>query len=284
MQRVLMRNTVYLDALKKREETLSVLKGQRFEQIVQEARNNWIEYTPQREDAVIAGIDSSYNSTKFQGLELWVVTGVSIRSDGIILSELHNQGLGTPTPELAAQASKMEIDACSASVDKADLVAIDGSLYSQFLTRQVPLIASLTSTVKKKNNVVFISKTSITKNEFGKFGSLAGDIFYYNHAMQKPGFSKIFVDRNLGPGKVISSVYARLRDSTPLIKIELLGSDNDESKIKSLLDRLYKNSVSGYPYALKLAHNSCKISYSDLARLVSLYGLGNEIGSREVLE
>ncbi|HSB57337.1 MAG TPA: DNA double-strand break repair nuclease NurA [Nitrosopumilaceae archaeon] len=279
-----MRNTVYLDALKKREETLSVLKGQRFEQIVQEARNNWIEYTPQRQDSLIAGIDSSYNSTKFQGLELWVVTAVSIQSDGVIISELHNQGLGTPNPELATQASKMEIDACAASVDKVDLVIMDGSLYSQFLTRQASLIASLTGTVKKRNNVVFISKTSVTKNEFGKFGSLAGDIFYYNHAVKKPGFSKIFVDRDLGPGKVISSVYARLRDSTPLIKIELLGSDHNESEIRSLLDRLYKNSVSGYPYALKLAHNNCKISYTDLARLVSLYGLGNEIGSREVLE
>jgi len=281
---MLMRNTVYLDALKKREETLSILKGQRFEQIVQKAKSNWIEYTPQRQDSVIAGIDSSYNSTKFQGLELWVVAAVSIKSDGMMISELHNQGLGTPNPELAAQASKMEIDACTVSVDKADLVTIDGSLYSQFLTRQASLVALLTATVKKKNNVVFISKTSITKNEFGKFGSLAGDIFYYNHAVQKPGFSNIFVDKDLGPGKVISSVYARLRDSTPLIKIELLGSDHDESEIRSLLDRLYKNSVSGYPYALKLAHNNCKISYSDLARLVSLYGLGNEIGSREVLE
>jgi NurA-like 5'-3' nuclease len=44
-----------------------------------------------------------------------------------------------------------------------------------------------------------------------------------------------------------------------------------------------KNSVGGYPYSLKLAHENCKITNSDLARLVSLYGLGNEIGSREVL-
>ncbi len=279
-----MRNTVYLDALKKREETLSVLKGQRFEQILHEAKKNWIECTPQRQDSVIAGIDSSYNSTKFQGLELWVVTAISIKSDGTMISELHNQGLGTPNPELAAQASRMEIDACAASVGKADLIALDGSLYSQFLTRQASLTATLASTIKKKNNVIFVSKTSVTRNEFSKFGSLAGDIFYYNHANKKAGFSKIFVDRDLGPGKVISSVYARLRDSTPLIKIELLGSDHNESEIKSLLDRLYKNSVSGYPYALKLAHNNCKITYTDLARLVSLYGLGNEVGSREVLE
>ena len=279
-----MQNTVYLEALKKREETLSVLKGQRFEEIIQAAKRNWIEYTPQKKDSVIAGIDSSYNSTKFQGLELWVVTAVSIKSDGAMISELHNQGLGTPDPELAAQASKMEIDACAASADKADMVALDGSLYSQFLTRQISLIAKLASIIKKKNNVIFVSKTSVTRKEFSRLGSLAGDIFYYNHAVKKPGFSKIFVDKELGPGKVISSVYARLHHSTPLIKIELLGSDHDESEIKSLLDRLCKNSVSGYPYALRLAHNNCKITYTDLARLVSLYGLGNEIGSREVLE
>ena len=279
-----MLNTVYIDALKKREETLSVLKGQRFEQILEEARRNWVEYTPQKQDAVIAGIDSSYNSTKFQGLELWVVAVVSIKSDGTIISEKHRQGLGTPNPELATQASQMEIDACASSVDEADLVAIDGSLYSQFMTRQASLATALISAIKKKHNVVFVSKTSVTKNQFSKLGSLAGDIFYYNHAIKESGFSKIFVDKGLGPGKIISSVYARLRDSTPLIKIELFGSEHDESEIKLLLDKLCKNSVSGYPYTLKLAHNNCKITHTDLARLVSLYGLGNEVGSREVLE
>jgi NurA-like 5'-3' nuclease len=54
--------------------------------------------------------------------------------------------------------------------------------------------------------------------------------------------------------------------------------------MKSLLDKLYKNSVGGYPYALKLAHNNCKISNSDLAKLVTLYGISNEVGAREVLE
>jgi len=278
-----MLNTVYIDALKKREETLSILRGEKFEQIINEAKHNWIEYTPQKQDSEIAGIDSSYNSTKFQGLELWVVTAVSIRSDGKIVSEFHNHGLGTPSPELETQASKMEIDACTVSVDKADVVLLDGSLYSQFLTRQSVLSSMIAAATKKRNNVVFISKTSSARKQFERLGSLAGDIFYYNHAIRKAGFSKIFVDKELGPGKVVSSTYVRLSDSTPLIKIELFGSEHDESEVKSLLDRLCKNSVSGYPYALKLAHNKCKVTHADLARLVSLYGLGNEVGSREVL-
>jgi NurA-like 5'-3' nuclease len=278
-----MLNTVYRDAIKIREEAKSIFKGEIFEQIIQVARNNWIEYEPQKRDACIVGIDSSYNSTKFQGLELWVVTAVAVKSDGTIISEIHSQGLGQPSPELETQASKMEVEACTASVDKADLVAMDGSLYSQFLTRQASLGNTITGTIKKKQNVVFISKTSSARKQFERFGSVAGDIFYYNHALRIPGFSKIFVDNELGPGKVVSYVYARLRDSTPLIKIELLGSGHTEAEIKSLLDMLTKNSVSGYPYALKLAHEKCKITNSDLSRLVSLYGLGNEIGSREVL-
>lgn len=278
-----MLNTVFRDALKRRDEARSILQGEKFDRILEEARASWIEYEPQKKDAVIAGIDSSYNSTKFQGLELWVVTGVSIRSDGTIISALHNQGLGQPSPELESQASKMEVDACAETVDKADIVALDGSLYSQFLTRQSSLGSSITSSIKRRNNVVFISKTSSARNQFEKMGSVAGDIFYYNHAVRSPGFSKVLVDNALGPGKVVSYVYARLRDSTPLIKIELLGSGIGEGEIRSLLDRLTKNSVGGYPYALRLAHEKCKITNSDLSRLVSLYGLSNEVGSREVL-
>lgn len=278
-----MLNAVYRDAIEKREAVRSVFRGEKFDHIIKTAKENWIEYTPQKKDAEIAGIDSSYNSTKFQGLELWVVTGVSVKSDGQVITENHRQGLGQPAPELEMQASKMEVEACINSVDKADLVALDGSLYSQFLTRQASLGNSITSAIKKRNNVIFISKTSSARKQFEKLGSVAGDIFYYNHAIKTPGFSKIFVDTSLGHGKIVSYVYARLRDSTPLIKIELLGSNHMENEIKLLLDMITKNSVGGYPYSLKLAHENCKITSVDLARLVSLYGLGNEIGSREVL-
>ena len=75
-----------------------------------------------------------------------------------------------------------------------------------------------------------------------------------------------------------------MAESLPLIKIELLGSGYDNDDFKLILNKILKNSISGYPYALKLAHNNCKISNKDLAKLVSIHGLSNEIGSREVLE
>jgi len=277
-----MLNSVLKDAIKKRDETLSILKGPKFEQIVKEAKLNWIDFSTTKQDVIYAGIDSSFNSTKFQGAELWAVTAVSVKSDGEILVDLHEHGIDS-NPELASLASRMEIDACQESVDKADLVLMDGSLYSQFLTRQKPLANSLVNTITKKNNVIFISKTSNTKKQFEDLGAIAGDIFYYNHATVSPGFSKIHEDTKFGNDMIISSVFARLAESLPLIKIELLGSGYVDNDFKLILNKILNNSIGGYPYALKLAHNNCKISGKDLAKLASIHGLSNEIGSREVL-
>ncbi len=278
-----MLNSVFKDAIKRREKTLEILKGPKFEQIKEKAKENWIEYRPIKNEVTVAGIDSSFNSIKFQGAEMWAVTAVSIKSNGEIISDLHDFGLGYSDTDISSMASKMEIQACEQSIDVVDLVLMDGSLYSQFMTRQSALIGSVLKVMKKNFNVVFISKTSNTKAQFEKFNSIAGDIFYYNHATSTPGFSKLFKDPKYGKDKVISSTYVRLSDSLPLIKIELLGDDHSEEEIKILLNKIYKNSVGGYPYALKLAHNNCKISGKDLAKLVSLHGISTEIGSREVL-
>ena len=278
-----MLNSVLKDAIQKREQTLSILKGPEFERIIKQAKSNWIDFSPIKQDVTSAGSDSSFNSTKFQGAELWAVTAVSAKSDGEILVDLHDHGLDS-NPELASLASKMEIDACIESVDKTDLVLMDGSLYSQFLTRQKSLSNSLVNAITKRNNVVFISKTSNTKKQFENLGAIAGDIFYYNHATVSPGFSKIHEDLKFGNDMVISSVFARLAESLPLIKIELLGSGYGSDDFKLILNKILKNSVGGYPYALKLAHNNCKISNKDLAKLASIHGLSNEIGSREILE
>lgn len=277
-----MLNTVYKDAIINRDKMLSVLKGPKFERILQKARSNWVEFTPTKEEVVTAGIDSSFNNTKFQGIELWATTAVSIKSDGDVLVDLHDSGLGSDT-DLSRIASKMEIDACEKTVDQVDLVLMDGSLHSQFMTRQSTLNSQVVKTMTKKNNVIFIAKTSNTKKQFEELGSLAGDIFYYNHVTNGPGFSKIFVEKKYGSDKVISSTFVRLSDSTPIIKLEFLGKDYGDNEIKSVMNKLYKTSVGGYPYALKLAHNNCKISDKELGKMVSLLGLSNEIGSREVL-
>jgi len=235
-----MLNSVYKDAIKKREKTLSLLKGPKFEQIIQKAKQNWIEFAPEKEECVIAGIDSSFNTTKFQGMELWVVTAVSVTSDGHIIKDIHDHGLGFPDSDLSSIASKMEIFACESTVDQVDLVLMDGSLYSQFMTRQSSLISSLMKTMVKKGNVVFVSKTSNTRMQFSGMESTAGDIYYYNHATKNAGFSNLFLDKKYGNDKIIASTFARLSDSTPLIKLEFLGPNHSVDEIKSMLNRLYK--------------------------------------------
>ena len=277
-----MLNSVLKDAIKKRDETLSILKGPTFEKIIRQAKSNWIDFSPTKQDVTAAGIDSSFNNTKFQGAELWAVTAVSVKSDGEILVDLHEHGLDS-SKDIASLASKMEVDACIESVDKTELVLMDGSIHSHFLKRQKPLTTSLVNAITKKNNVIFISKTSNTKKQFEGLGSIAGDIFYYNHATVSSGFSKIHEDSKFGNDMIISSVFARLAESLPLIKIELLGSGYTDNDFKLILNKILKNSVGGYPYALKLAHNNCKISGKDLTKLASIHGLSNEIGSREVL-
>jgi len=275
-------NTVYKDAILNRDRMLGILKGPKFEQILQKARENWVEFTPTKEEVITAGIDSSFNNTKFQGIELWATTAVSVKSDGEVLVDLHQSGLGA-ADDISSIASKMEIEACEKTVDSVDMVLMDGSLHSQLMTRQARLGSLIVKIMKKKDNVIFVAKTSNTKKQFEKFGSLAGDIFYYSHVTNNPGFSKIFVEKKYGTDKIISSAFVRLSDSTPIIKLEFLGEQQDENKIKSTMNKLYKTSVGGYPYSLKLAHNNCKISDKELSKMVSLLGLSNEIGSREVL-
>ncbi|MGQ0790799.1 MAG: DNA double-strand break repair nuclease NurA [Nitrosopumilaceae archaeon] len=277
-----MLNTVYKDAIKNRDQMLSVLKGPKFQQILQKAKENWIDYSPTKEQVVTAGIDSSFNNTKFQGIELWAVTAVSIKSNGEVLVDCHDSGLGSDI-ELSRIASKMEIEACEQSVDLVDLVLMDGSLHSQFMTRQSSLDTAIVKAMKKNDNVIFISKTSNTKKQFERLGSLAGDIFYYNHVTKNSGFSKTFVEKKYGKDKIISSAFVRLSDSTPIIKLEFLGENHDQDEIKSVMNKIFTDSVGGYPYALKLAHNNCKISDRELSKMVSLLGLSNEVGSREVL-
>ena len=81
---------------------------------------------------------------------------------------------------------------------------------------------------------------------------------------------------------ILGEVYARLRNHTPVIRLEIMSSAS-EQEVKSILNKLRYHSVAGYPYCLKLAHNTCKISNEDIDRLASIFGLQNEQGARDAL-
>ena len=181
---------------------------------------------------------------------------------------------------MAEISSRMEITACQDTVDLADFVLMDGSLYSHFVTKHTPL-KEIKKIITKRNNVVFISKTSDSNVQYG---SVAGDIFYYNHATRTPGFSVPYIDDSNESFPTITTSYVRLSEDTPIMKIELLGDDFTNNSIMKIMNALSSESVGGYPYCLKMAHNECKISRKDLKKVARLFGTNNERGSRGLLE
>ncbi len=273
-----MLSSVYLDAVRRKDETMSVLKNSSYGDIVKRAKDGWSEYLPSMADSNIIGIDASYNSIKYQGLDLWVVTAVAVGADNSVICELHDNGLGLVKNNLSPMANRMEIKACEGSLGSADLILMDGTIHSKVSDE-----SAIPKIFLENANIVFVSKSSDTRNEFEKFNSVAGDIFYYGHASRKAGYSRIQTDQRYGLDCEVVSFFLRLSESQPLLKIELCRKGFTEDDVKKLADCMYKNSVMGYPYSLRLAHESCKISAADMQRFARLHGLGNETGSREVL-
>jgi hypothetical protein len=272
-------NQVFLDALKNREAKISKVKDSRFSTILSEASSRWVPYDPSPEKCESTGVDSSWNKRSFQGLYLYVVDAVAVTSTNNILAAKWDQDIaGSARAEfLESKAMAMEASVAQETDDRTDIICIDGSLVTRLL-RSTPEAAS--ETVKKCGKCIFISKTSESRLQFGPMGSRAGDIYYYGHAGRGAGFSvPAETQFHFAP---LFEVYARLRDHTPMIRIEIVGEPS-KHEIKKILDKLRYHSVAGYPYCLKLAHNTCKISNEDIDRLASIFSLQHEQGARDAL-
>jgi hypothetical protein len=270
---------VFLGALRDKDVKISKIKDSNFHKILAEASSRWISYEPLPEICESVGIDSSWNRRPFQGLHLYVVDAVAVTSTNRILAiEWEEDIVGSARSELLeSRAMAMEALVAQNSAGKADSICIDGSLLSR-LMKSRPEAAN--EIVKKCNDCIFISKTSESRLQFGQMGSKAGDIYYYGHTCKNAGFSVPIETRFCHAP--LFEIYARLRDHTPIMRIEIMNNAS-EQEVKSTLDKLRYHSVAGYPYCLKLAHNTCKITNEDIDRLASIYGLQNEQGARDAL-
>jgi NurA domain len=270
---------VFLDALRDKDVKISKVKDSNFHKILAEASSRWISYEFMPEICESVGIDSSWNKRAFQGLQLYVIDAVAVTSTNRILASEWEQDIaGSARSELLeSRAMVMETSVAQKVACKADTICVDGSLVSR-LTKSRPDAAL--GIVKKCSSCIFISKTSESRLQFSRMGSKAGDIYYYGHASKEAGFS-VPVETQFSYAPLFE-VYARLRDHTPVIRIEIMGKTS-EQEVKSILNKLRYHSVAGYPYCLKLAHNTCKIRNEDVDRLVSIFGLQNEQGARDAL-
>ncbi|MDQ3872602.1 MAG: DNA double-strand break repair nuclease NurA [Thermoproteota archaeon] len=270
---------IFLDALRDKEIKACKVKDSNFHKILVEASSRWISYEPTPEACKSVGIDSSWNKRAFQGLQLYVIDAVAVNSTNRILASEWEQDIaGSARSELLeSRAMVMEASIAQKVACNADIICVDGSLVSRLMKSKPQAALEI---VKKCITCIFISKTSESRLQFSHMGSKAGDIYYYGHACKEVGFS-IPVKTKFCHAPLFE-VYSRLRDHTPIIRIEIIGTVN-EKEVKSIMDKLCYHSVAGYPYCLKLAHNICKISNEDVDRLVSIFGLNNEQGARDAL-
>jgi hypothetical protein len=272
-------NEVFLDALKNRDAKISKVKDSNFEKVLAEASSRWVPYDPSPAKCESAGVDSSWNKRAFQGLHLYVVDAVAVTSSNKILAaEWDHDIAGSARADfLETKAMAMEASAAQKAAGKVDIVCIDGSLVSRLLKSTAEIASEM---VKKCGTCIFVSKSSESRLQFGSMGSRAGDIYYYSHAGKGAGFS-VPVETQFRHAPLYE-VYARLRDHTPMVRIEIIGAASKQ-EITKILDKLRHHSVAGYPYCLKLAHNACKISNEDIDRLASIFSLQNEQGARDAL-
>lgn len=273
---------VYLDALKTKDQKISRLRDSNYTAIAKQAGENWNQYRPSPIQCRTAGIDSSWNKRAYQGLNLYVVDAVAISSTNDIIASDYVDDIAESArnDSLETKAMSMEAHVAQQASEsgRADVICVDGSIVARLNKRGADVALN---EAKKYSDTIFVAKSSESRAQFGSLGSRAGDIYYYNRASNSSsGYSTPFVVST--PYGQISEVYARLRDNTPMVRLELLGGA-ENLDVKGVLDRLCYHSVAGYPYCLKLAHNACKVTDQDIDKLASIFRLQNEQGARDAL-
>ena len=284
-----MLSDLYLDAIKNKEKNLSSIHGDEFDDILKIASTKWVDYEPTKKQSYSVGVDSSWNKKSFQGIDLFVIDSAAVSSHNHLLGSRWDYGISNITGDsLSAKAMKMEIDLTKSVLDqKPDYVCVDGSIISNLVhNKNVSYRENVQGLFNsyEESDVLFISKNSTSKNQFKDYGSRAADIYYYNKLGHKTGYSLANKNNFISDNLDVVEIYTRLTAYVPLIKIEIINRANiTQSEIQYLIDGLCYHSIKGYPYCLKLAHQSCKITNNDVKRLASLYGFKNEFGSRDSL-
>jgi hypothetical protein len=279
-------------AVNNREQILSKIDFREHESTIRRAAEVWTEFDPvgKGDPAKLVGIDSSWNFVPYQGFYIYAVDAVSTLSDGTYLVPPSlDVSLSTlsvmsgeeyiSSPQLALESIGMEYEFAQARscFGKADKILVDGSVLARYYDRKRRKEGSFYETAKelmKHEGILYISKKSFSNTTLR--GGL-GDMFYFNRVSSRPGYSSPFLDRS---GVTVS--YLRMAEDTPCIKLEIPGAAGKE-EIERLMGQLGNDSVDGYPYVLRLAHEKGKVSREEMGKIANLLGLQVEFGGREVL-
>jgi hypothetical protein len=287
-----MLNSVIMDVIKNRNDRLNRIRDQAYAKILDTARANWIDYEPSPKKVNLIGIDSSWNSKSYQGLDMYVVDAVATDSHNNLLYPKHEHDIRPiKDTHLQNMALVMELELCQEvlSHDSSRFICLDGSLESKIIQASGAVKDQLIK-LFNVSNILYISKNSVTNSYFGSMQAKLGDIYYFNHVGKKAGFSfpPSISDEYSSEFGLIAETFVRLRESTPMLKIEWAIGSNSERKIDSgfmrnLLDILSYYSVAGYPQCLEYAHDTCEVKNSNMAEIAGIYGMKDEIGARALL-
>jgi NurA-like 5'-3' nuclease len=280
-----MLHEIYLDAIKNREAKIASISTDLNKKILEKAHTIWKGYEPRPKEDVVVGVDSSYNSRPFQGFHVYAVDAVCVRVDGSMVSARQENKAGViDQGQLETKSMQMETEVAAEAANISDLVLVDGSIIARFVMGTGSVIKSVIDLTDNNQNVVFVAKTSDSREIFASMNSRVGDIYYFNRISKKAGYSRphYITQYEEKYARRITVVFTRLSEYTPIIKLEFAG-EVDEDYVKGTIDQIAFKSVAGYPYVLKIAHKTAVITDNDIERLVSIYGLKNEIGAREVL-
>ncbi len=279
---------VYMFINENRERMLKKIKED--EEMARKVKEMWNESAIGNSSANFAGIDSSWNSTRHHGFFFYIVDAVAVDSSGNnVVPPKYVADIDTPTTSedgviayntqryLQSIGMEFEYNLAVEASEKGYTALIDNSalalIYNRHSKKEEIFIEYAKDLIHNRN-VIFIAKTSETKNDLQ--GNV-GDIYYYTKYTARAGISKVRYDQH-----GVSVFYARLADWAPVIKVEVPGQLN-ESEALRVAETLNSVSVNGYPYPLLLAHRTCKVTEEDMKIAESLLGLGVEASAREVL-
>ncbi len=284
---------IYEYIINKEYEIKDKLNLSKIEEISKKARRMWNKFpndTAIKNNYKLIGIDSSFNLIPYDGFYLYAITCVAVNNDGSLASKPkceisidtleYKEGNTRINPKIVLSSKCMELEykMIKECINKDDLILVDGSLQARMYdmhTRKLIGFYEYSKDILGRDDIIFIAKRTDSRERLN--GKL-GDIYYFNHATQDAGYSEPYSDDNNG----ITIVYARFADNLPCLKVEFTLRADDQMIIDRLL-AIKNNSLSGYPYILKLAHDSCKISNDDMYKIATLLGI-REVKGREVLE
>jgi NurA-like 5'-3' nuclease len=273
-----------------RDKILLEMDSDKHEATVRRAKEQWNEFEPIEKEENVVGIDSSWNYFPCQGFYVYAVNAVSMLFDGshlvspifdvdisMLAIQVGSEMISSPAFVLESRGMDYEFDQAKMCMGKSSLILVDGSILARYYDKKRKRESHFYEAVRelmREPGLLYISKTSYSNVTLN---GVLGDMYYYNKASGKSGYSEPHRDPS---GVTIS--YLRLAECSPCIKLEMPG-DVKAKEVQKLMGILKESSVDGYPYVLRLAHEKGRIDREDMEKLANLLGLCTEFRGRQVL-